>query len=556
MEGSPEPAAKPSRRRHFLLVLVVVAVVVVAGFVVYWEFIRPRTIAEVFALDPFQPGSSIAVQGTITGIFRANTTYGPEVSLQLDHFAGCNVRGLTSGLETGQVFGDPNATYAIGQTFQTTLHFQTYTINGDPGVSAPELACPFPLLFAAVGSFYDAVGQISGIRLVYNATGPGGWRDYRILTANDAPFNLSVLPATLRKSTPILGDNPQLPMGGPVDSASRWSALASLQLAAPAGTVTFPIVDQMTSLANETSANGTLRFVDANADRKLDDGDRLEVRLPPTSSSAAWDTYMLVLGGGPHGSYVGGAHLILNGPEGPLDPLPSSALPWADLAYVGTDPGPPLQSTIRVASLPVGSPFPLSLVSCAVLGWNGSPQIDADLTTLPVTSAGGVTLSFTDANADGLLDAGDRFTLAGAANRSEWELILRGPNLGLAFLTWIVGFGPTIGALPSPTFSTQGSDPWTITATTSWSPELAFNRTPRVTLVANEETIIANATLVNGTLGSSANGTLNFTDADGDGYLSTGDYFILQGKPFVSYELSITFFFNWQLPVAYLYSQT
>ena len=120
------------------------AVVVAAGFVVWWEFIRPRTIAEVFAFEHFQPGTSVTVQGTITGIYRENTTYGPKVALQLDNYAGCNATGITSGLEAGQVFGDPGGTYSVGQTFQTTLQFQPYTINGGPAVSAPELACPFP----------------------------------------------------------------------------------------------------------------------------------------------------------------------------------------------------------------------------------------------------------------------------------------------------------------------------------------------------------------------------------------------------------------------------
>ncbi len=545
MEGPSEPPVTPRKKRRVLLVLLVAAVVVAAGFVVWWEFIRPRTIAEVLAIDHFQPGSAVTLAGTITGIYRENTSYGPRVALQLDHDAECNT--------TGQVWGDPNATYAVGQTFQTTLHFQNYMINGDPAVSAPELACPFPLGFADVGFIREAISEVSGIMLEYNSTEGGGWLDYRIFTTNAVPYNLSVLPVTLRKSTPIRGNEPQLPAGGPVDSASRWNILASLQNGLDAS----PIVDQMKSLANGTSANGSLRFVDANADHMLDDGDRLDVRLPPTISGTAWDTYLVQIGlQGVPATYVYGDHLILNGPDGPLDSLPSSDLPLVDLAYAGVQLGPPLRSMIRVASTRIGSPLPLSAVRCVLFGWDGSPEISADLTSLPVTSTKGVTLSFKDLNSDGLLDAGNEFALTGAANQTEWTLILRSPSSGLAIMTFIVGFGSTVGSVPISRFSVQGTNPWTITATPPfWTPELALNRTLRATLLENGQTVIANASPVNGTLGTFANGTLNFTDVNGDGYLSTGDYFTLHGKAFVSYELRITIFFNWEIGLALLYSQ-
>lgn len=49
---------------------------------------------------------------------------------------------------------------------------------------------------------------------------------------------------------------------------------------------------------------------------------------------------------------------------------------------------------------------------------------------------------------------------------------------------------------------------------------------------------------------SSANGTLRFTDADGDGVLSAGDFFTLSGSSTASYRLEVDVLFQeWTSPV-------
>lgn len=510
----------------------------------WWEFVRTRTIAEVLAFDHFQPGTSVVVQGTITGIHRENTSYGPRVFLALDHEAACN--------ETGQVFGDPNATYALGQTFQTVLHFQSYTINGDPAVSAPELACPFPGLFAAVRTVLDAVSIIRGILLVYNASEAGGWQDYRVFTQNGYSLNLSVLPAFLSKSVHVLGLNPALPAGSAVDSLARWQMLLALQYVGASGgapNIEFPLVDQMRSLRDGTSVNGSLRFIDVNRDGMLDDGDQLDVRLPPTNSATSWDTYLLQVGvfSAGNGSYAASLQFVLHGPQGPLAPLLSSRPGLVDLAYNGTQPGPPIRSTVQVAAVRIGSPHALSGVrySLGIMSRTSYTNLSGTLPSLPATTSNGVTLSFNDANGNNLLDEGDRFTVTGAANQTDLTLFLFFPEGGGGELEWIVGYGPKVGQVPYPTLTVSGSGPWTIGVDVgAWSPELAFNRTLRVTLLENYTTVITNASFVNGTLGAFANGSLRFTDADGNGYFSTGDFFTLNGNPQNRYELDITVLFG------------
>ncbi len=547
MEGALPPAPKPSRRRRVLLVLVVTAVLVAAGVVVWWEFIRPRTIAEVFAFDHFQPGSAVTVAGTITGIYRENTSYGPKVLLALDHYSECNT--------TGQVFGDPNATYAAGEAFQTTLHFQSYSIDGDPAVFAPELACPFPAGFMALTNELDAISAFRGILLVYNASEAGGWQDYRVFTQNGNAYNLSALSVTLEKTSQVVGNTPRFPPGSALDSAATWDVLVNIVYYGAVGggpSLYFPLIDRMSSLQAGTSLNGSLRFIDVNGDRMLDNGDRLDIRLPPTSSSTSWDTYLLQIGV-PFGSnltYVGLDRIMLNGPAGPLDPLLPSERPRVDLAYAGTQQGPPLQSTVRVTAVRIGSPLPLSSLRYLLTDWSGVGQFSGNLTSLPTTTASGLTLALTDSNHDGLLDAGDLFTVTGVANRTDLSLSILDSKGGIGELDWIVGFGPTVGSLPYTTFTVQGTGPWTVKANVpSWSPELAFNRTVRATLFENGRAILTNVTLGDGTLGTFANGTLNFTDADGDGHLSTGDYFTLRGSPTAWYQIQVTVFFGvWRFP--------
>jgi len=251
-----KPGRKPRTSRRIILVLGVSAIVIASAFAVWVLFVRPRTLAEVYGFGRWSPGSAVAIEGTITSIVRENTSYGPEVYLGLDGGSECP--------NSPNVVGDPTATYAIGARFQTTLHFQALSVNGDPAVSAPELHCPFPSALEAIGTVLDAVSLVGGrILLAYNGTGPNGVVHYEILTANGRAYRPDTLPATLRKSVPIQGSNPALPAGGPIDSPARWRDFGALQFLRASGAYSeFPIVDDMPSLAAGVSRNGSLRFVD------------------------------------------------------------------------------------------------------------------------------------------------------------------------------------------------------------------------------------------------------------------------------------------------------
>src|SRR5207245_6101590 len=113
-----------------------------------------------------------------------------------------------------------------------------------------------------------------------------------------------------------------LPAGAPIDSFERWIDFGGLQYLGALGAYSeFPIVDEMSSLAAGISRNGSLRFVDANHNGLVDDGDRLDVNLAATGSPTTWDTYHLLIGRffAPPRTYVSSTRFIPDGPAGPLD---------------------------------------------------------------------------------------------------------------------------------------------------------------------------------------------------------------------------------------------
>lgn len=534
MEGKTSQDTPRKRRRRILAIVLGVSLVA-AGVAVWWQFLRPRTIVEVLAFDHLQPGSQTVVAGTVTGIFWHNTSDGPRVILGLDNEPLCRAGG--------NVFGDPNAPYHIGQAFQTTLHFESYSINGDPAVWAPELSCPFPSNFEAIAVVVDAVSSIQSILLAYNGTDASGWSYFEIVTHNGESYRADKLSASLLRSRPVRGFDPQLPAGGVVDSAYRWLLLGSIEYLWIAGGENFHVVDRMPSLTG-TATNGSLRFVDLNGNGLVDDGDRLDARVAPTDAATSWNVYQLVIGQwgrGPDQRYVDGLHLFLGGRTGPRDlTMNKRTVPLLDLSYSQSGTGGTFTSRLNVTGLRFGRSPPPSTVRFSL--HSGAVDSTGEILQLPVTLASGPTFSFVDGNADGMLDRGDAFTLGPLSNLTSWDFFLEAENRTIASTSWIVGYGPPVGMIPEVTFRIAGTNPWQATANVSfWSPSLELNGTTRIDLMENGATVLDNLTLGGGTLGTFPGGSLSFSDSDHDGFLSTGDVFVLGGNSTYRYHLDLTF---------------
>jgi hypothetical protein len=529
----PAKETRMSLRRRNVLFAVIVSGIVVVSAIVIWVVVLPKSLNEVYGYDHIRPGSQATIRGTITSIVRETTTYGPRVYLGLDGSPRCS----------GNVLGDPNSTYQVGQVFQTTLHFESYTINGDAAVWAPELACPFPIDFEAIGVVVDAISQVGGITLIYNGTSGNGLFHYDIVTHDGDPYRPDTLPVFLRKSLPIQGSNPRLPAGQPVDSAARWTELSGIQYLGVVGAYSeFPVVDQLGSLAQGTSPKGMLKFVDVNGNGLVDGGDRLDVNLSATGSPTAWDSYLLLIGRSisPGDTYVFGTHFFLNGPRGPFEiPEASRTNPLLDLRYAGDQIGAQITSRVDATRVRVGAApgFP----SVRFLLGVDNAYANGTLSGLPATLSNGASLSVRDANSNGLLDAGDFFLVGNLTNHTSVSLTLSLGNAVIGSAFWVVGYGKIVGRLPAISLMTQGVNPWRMTANVSWwSPELALNRSVRVSLRENGATVIANASLVNGTVGTFANGTLSFTDLDGDGTFSNGDFLTLAARSGNAYRVELS----------------
>jgi hypothetical protein len=318
---SPAPA-RPKRSRRKLIALLAAIAIVVAAFAT-WEILRPRSIAEVLSMEHLKAGDNIVVQGTITSIAQERTGLGTRVILQLDGNRFCG----DSEPWSGSVLGAPNTSYAVGASYQTTLHLQSFSVNGDSAVWAPELVCPFPALHRSIGVVIDAVSQVRNLWLVYNGTDASAWSHYEIHAKNATGYQLDRVPAVLLKSLPFKG------AGNVIDSANHWKSVADLfylSVSAAIGAESpqgFSVADQMTSLALPASVNGTLRFVDTDSNGLVNAGDRIDIRPSATGASNGWNSYMIRIGNWSIGApaYGSAVHVFLVGPGGVIDALPGAA---------------------------------------------------------------------------------------------------------------------------------------------------------------------------------------------------------------------------------------
>src|SRR5205809_6611134 len=127
-------------------------------------------------MEHIKAGNNIVVQGTITLIAQERTGRGTRVNLQLDGDRSCGDGEPWSV----SVLGDPNTSYAIGASYQTTLHLQSFSINGESAVWAPVLACPFPPPHRSIRVGIDALSQVRNLWLVYTGTDAGRRSHYEI----------------------------------------------------------------------------------------------------------------------------------------------------------------------------------------------------------------------------------------------------------------------------------------------------------------------------------------------------------------------------------------
>ena len=538
-----EPTRREGKKLVIFTIMLALILVIADVSIGWYLYIRPWSIVEVMELQNWSPGTTRDLEGTITGIWRVNTTYGPAVFIELDDYDGiCN---------NGTVLGDVSKEYELGDRFRTTLHFTGLTFNGNPVVWAPELICPFPALFWNLGIVNDAYSWDGGFLLRYQDTDEDGWTTYEVIARGGDRFPLEVLFASLKEGEPLDIDLPEHEEYL-VDSAADWIVLATVEYVAFSSFYeSNPVVDTMDSLSEGVSKRGRIKYADVNENGYLDDGDRIEVLFSTDTSGEDYEMYFLTIEGPRSdtsfgGMYAFGIKYVLNGPQGPYELLSPPECEMVRLDHVADEVNGNVTSIVEVGAVRWGTPTPYSDVQFRiVLGDSDLEGLTGNFSETPVAFESGIRLDLLDDN--GLLDEGDRFVIGGLPNRTRVDLGIFDGRCTVGESNWFTGYGHVTGRLPDVELVPDGLSPCRIDVNVSyWHQEFALNRTLTVSLQENSTVVLDNVSLSEGLLGVFENGTLSFVDADGDGFLSSGDYFLLQGSSVATYRLEISVLFGYR----------
>ena len=528
-------------RLHFgkseaaIAVLVAFAVVSSASYGLWYAYYRPYTPDEVILHEHWKVGETRDVEGIITQINYFNTTYGREVYVQLSgRFALC-------GNDSGLVRGDINKHYVVGERFRTTLHFTPHDFNNVPGVWAEEFICPTPIVFQSIGVVMDAVSYVMGIYLIPGEQNETGWMSYTVFTREGDGYPLDLVNVTLAKAVyevPAHLQGLQL-----IDSAYTWITIATIEYVSLSGGYWgMPVVDQMQSLKNGTSQNGTIRFFDLNGNNLLDDGDQFSLHLDEMSS-LGFQTYLWSFGGGMRNcGYICGIKHVLNHDRGPYQLVIDGDSSTLHLRHVEDQIGSNVTSTIEVVQHGHTGNFPLSQLNFTFRPVRNVVPLQGRMADLPVTTADGETIGYSDVDGNGMLNVGDRFTIGGIANRTGMTFGIQLNGGWTIDATWIAGYGHIIGNIPRIRLTAKDTQmPLTINVSVPWwHQELNLSRHLNVSLWDNSTLVLDNVAMANGSINSFPGGNLTFVDGDADGFLSSGDFFRLHGNQQTNFKVEIS----------------
>jgi len=297
------------RRRAVAAILIVIVLFGIGIFGAWYGYLRPWTIRDLMDTEGLAAGATRDLEGTITGVFPLNSSQGPLVGLELDGNRTC---------QYGSVFGDPGSTYRIGDRFRTTLRFRDYSFNGQPGVWAPELLCPFPWTAVAAVAAVDSISLVGGTLLRVVESRGEGWSVLEVAASNGtvAAGNLSL---SVRVGLPF-GEDPRTGQPFAPDSASEWIVLGGAEYAATQALYRdHPEVDRMDLLTDGGSLNGTVRYSDVQGNGRFDVGDRLELELGATGGAGRYVSFVLVVFDPRFPTAPLAVKYLVHGPEGPIE---------------------------------------------------------------------------------------------------------------------------------------------------------------------------------------------------------------------------------------------
>lgn len=521
-EEIKEPSDREPRLNKKIMVIVVVIVVVLASFSIWYFLLRPIPIRDlgeeiVDWYDPpyFNPdlaGKSFTVGGEITGFLRVNsTTFGPMVFVELDDYRDLSL----------VVWGKRDI--KIGDYIVRDVHFEWGHYNDEEGVFSPQLN--FPVLENEFYLYYQslAYSQFGGLYLIPRDDPSSNATIVATLPVWAESFPLSLFNASLRKLT-----------------GRSWHVY----------TLSYEI-DYMETLEQQTGNNGTLAFIDANSDGLLDRNDYFRLNLSRPLEDSSVFTYQLLVNGGVLGAGVleGEAHIVMTkrGTLGFLDlTVPEETdVTWAGmkiLSQIVTSGG----VTVSIEVKNMWGDLPLEDAECEL--WSVSLALDClTLDNGEVISEMGINVTFLDEDSNGMVSEGDVFEIEGLTNLANYSFRVKKNDNRLSGISWQAGLGATTANVPIIEWFESEILDFPVNRKYKLQIDRMYGM-PGVFLGGDYQRMVVDIKKDGLSVLSFENLTVDFNqsvdglnvtfeDADDNGYLNSGDYFIAVSTSSAGFEL-------------------
>ena len=517
MEKGKRPGKTPlSNKRKIEAVLVAVLILSISILSTWFIFLRPLSVDDI-AYHFFDPGDTVVVEGTISEVEHFNTSYGNITMVSLE--------GKTIAADAYKFIGEPGRTYHPGDRFRITLHFQRFQFNNRTLITAPEIFSSLFLLPMSLEEVEDASSFLEGILLVPE-TYERPTKEYVVFTPSNDSYPLEMFNASLLKmEINERLDKPPIVKNG-VYNHLTYPALFAEEYLNVGNTSSMKRLDFIRNLKDGASENGTLVFRDSNSNGMLDDGDRFIVNIPNTRDRNDIQTYLLTVSGpkGRFSSYAEGMKYIINWYDGPYThkdkPFLEMTIKHATEKRLVLE----CKNTSYPAKIPLKSMRLRMVFKYEYAEFNLSSGHDFN-------EEYGIAARAEDLNGNSLFDKGDTLVLTGNLSRKCTIDVWTENMSQLTYVSWCPKYGHISGNLPDITHTDETIDgEKKIGIHMSYTHPIMSLSNTTVSFTHSSETLIDSAPLRNGMLFEGSSGNISFVDADMNGMLSNGDYFLFSGR--------------------------
>lgn len=469
-----------------------------------------RDIEDVFFQEHWTPGE-VQVRGTVANVNVTDTRGGVKT---LVDFEVRKSHTLTIGEHEGEIHPDAAKVVLagahdlrVGETFEFTLHFDSYLLNNQTMVDARECSCSIATMGASLGEIVQGVSISSMALLRPTSWNNDGTVDFVVdfmgadpPPLHDATARVMLMPES--EGTTLDGIGPQLDrMMGLFSNVTRLTQTGDHD--------TWPVAAELPNLGQSKETSG-LSFEDVNHDGLLDEGDTFHAFVD--SFAEDYRTAALVVRdlGSMRGMYSLLDAGYYRGASGVMAPGPL-ALFDASSETNGTAWDIVLTATrfLHTDSIPISG-----------LNVSGS-----------IRKSGGFEVR--DVDRDGLFEVGDALVFPAQTWHSMHQYnVVFDPVGGAAVVAGkgsvLVGYDIDLRTAGHWTYNTtdQPAGVAAVASTRAWR-EYHFGRSLVASVSMGGVPLIENATVVAGEVASWPGGKLHYDDADQSGGLSQGDRVML-----------------------------